>query len=650
VTAQPRTVVVVDDAAEVRLLLKIQLEQWGNFTVVGEGGDGVEAVDLARVHQPELMVLDVSMPRMDGLEALPHIGEVSPGTKVVMYTGFDERGLAARARALGAAGLIEKSMSIDGLAEQLESVLRAAPPVDVDAEIAPTEPVQVDPSSPEQVLGEHLERFREVFEKAAIGMATMTLTGQVVRANTALAALLGRDVRELVGIGYGSLVAEAEKPALARAFHVAQHEGGVVVRFEHGVQVYGRSRWLLATVAPVRDSRGRALYLFLQAQDVTAQRSAEEALRQSEERFALLVEAVQDYAIFMLDPGGHVASWNTGAQRIKGYQVDEIIGRHFRTFYPEEKQRARHPERELELAIEHGHYEEEGWRVRKDGSQFWASVLITAVYDRNGRHIGFAKVTRDIDERRSMMLDRERAAAALSSANAGLETANQRLAQEAADQAQFLAVTAHEIRSPIGVLTGAAKLLTGHWPELDEVERSELVQSMSTASERLQRLLSDLLMASRLEAKAMQLQLSPTDLSELLPRTIAAASAAQPDGEIRLIGSRGLTVLADADRLAQALDNLIANALRHGRAPVEVAAQQCGATIEITVRDSGPGVAADIQPRLFQRFATGTKRGGTGLGLFIVRELARAHGGDAWYRSIDGGSEFVLSLPTPSTP
>jgi PAS domain S-box-containing protein len=135
---------------------------------------------------------------------------------------------------------------------------------------------------------------------------------------------------------------------------------------------------------------------------VTGQRLAEAALRASEMRFRLLVASVEDYAIFTLDPNGVVVSWNAGAQRSKGYRAEEIIGRHFRVFYPPDKQQSRHPEHELRLALRDGRYEEEGWRLRKDGSRFWANVVITAVYDDTGAHLGFAKVTRDTSERRRM--------------------------------------------------------------------------------------------------------------------------------------------------------------------------------------------------------------------------------------------------------
>jgi PAS domain S-box-containing protein len=636
---RPSAAVVVDDAVEVRLLVKHQLGLSGRFVVVGEGATGREAIDQVARHHPDLLLLDVSMPEMDGLEALPEIRAVSPETTVVMYTGFEESGLAHRARALGAAALIEKSAAVEDLPEQLDRILRTARS---QAEPAP-EPGSAEPP-PATVLDEHLERFREIFEEAAIGMATMTLTGNIVRPNRALAELVDRPIAELVGLPYASLSGPRDAPAVAEKLALAQSGAAKVVQIEHTVTTPQGQRRLFATVAPVKDARGRPLYLNLQVQDVTAQRQAEEELRQSDERFRLLVEAVQDYAIFMLDPDGHIASWNAGAQRIKGYRAEEIIGRHFRNFYPREMQEIRHPEHELALALRDGHYEEEGWRIRKDGSRFWASVVITAVYNREGVHIGFAKVTRDIDERRQMVLDLQDAASALSSANASLDAANSQLAQEAEDQAQFLAVTAHELRSPVSVLSGSANLLADHWSDMSEQERGELFESVRMGAARLQRLLNDLLTASRLDSKRILPSMQAVDLNAVLSRSAAAARAATADVEIRIECPPGVFVLGEQDRIAQAIDNLIGNSVRHGRPPVDVTVVAADDRVEVRVSDAGPGVDPAIRDRLFERFARGGRRAGTGLGLFIVRELARAYGGDARYEADGNSGAFVLSL------
>ncbi|GAW50103.1 PAS/PAC sensor hybrid histidine kinase [Nocardioides sp. PD653] len=761
---------VVDDAAEVRTLVRTRLRLSRKLDVVGEGADGAEAIEAVRRHRPAMLLLDVSMPGMDGLEALPRVLETAPGTCVVMYSGFQEQGLADRARELGAAAFFEKSTALDTLADDLLAVLAGR--AEVVAAPAPTPEGSSEDEADRTVLREHLERFGEVFEDAAIGMATVTLAGRIVRANGALADLLERPVDRLVGAAYADFTA-GRGDLVTQALGDILDAGTRVVQFEHDVSEAGSARRVLATLAPVLDSRDRPLYLFLQVQDVSGQRGAEEMLRRSEVRFRLLVENVEDYAIFMLSPLGTIESWNAGAQRIKGYTADDIIGRHFRTFYPREVQESGHPERELELALRDGHYEEEGWRVRKDGSRFWANVLISAVHDQDGRHLGFAKITRDItarreqeealqqseerfrllvetvgdyaifmldpdgritswnagaqrckgytadeiigqhfrvfyppevqaarhpeheieialsegryeeegwrvrkdgsrfwanvvitavhdargrhvgfakvtrdtSERRAMLEERERAATALAEANA-------QLAQAAEDQAHFLAVTAHELRTPVGVLGGTADTLVAHWADLEDDERRELLEGMSASAVRLRRLLADLLTASRLQASALELELGPVDVATLVATAVATARRTRPDAEIVIDAEPGLVVVGDVDRLAQAVDNLIANALRHGVSPIRVSARAVGSVVEIGVEDSGPGVPDEMRARLFDRFATGRGPGGTGLGLYIVRQLARSHEGDATYRSpsADGhDGAFVISLPLAAT-
>jgi PAS domain S-box-containing protein len=779
------TIVVVDDAAEVRTLVRTRLRLSGRFTIVGEGENGLEAVALVTQHRPALLLMDVSMPVMDGLEALPLVRKRSPDTKVVLYSGFEEEGLAQEAVRLGASAFVEKSAGVSVLIDRLEGVLAEGGRVDGTAPAPDTgpgaetgaEPALPDVRGSEPVLSAHAERFREVFEEAAIGMATLTLSGRVVRANRALGSLVRRPPATLVGELYRDLArAEADhvdaalKDLEVRSLDLVQVEH----RLDHDEADQGPRR-LMATFAPVRDSVGRPLYLFLQVQDVTAQRLAEEALRTSEERFRLLVATVQDYAIFMLSPEGIVSSWNAGAQRSKGYTAEEIIGRHFRTFYPADVAASGHPEHELAVARAEGHYEEEGWRVRKDGTYFWASVLITAVYDDTGRHVGFAKVTRDVSERqradealraseqrfrllveavedyaiflldptghvvswnagaqrsmgytaeevlgrhlglfyppdkqvsghpemeldealrtgryeeegwrvrkdgtrlwvnvvltpvydeagahvgfakvtrdtterRLMRAEREAAAAALSEANRELESLNAQLRKVAEEQTQFLAVTAHELRTPVGVLGGSADTLAAHLQDLTAEELAELLAGMTASATRLRRLLADLLTASRLQAGALDLTPRPLVLADVVAAAAATARSTRPGLEVVLDVPADLRVLADPDRIGQVFDNLLGNATRHGVPPIAVRSRIRGEDVETRVTDQGAGVPADVVPRLFQRFASGERRSGTGLGLFIARELARAQGGDVTYEPGTDGSPggFVVSLP-----
>src|SRR3954452_24563965 len=250
------TIVVVDDAAEVRLLVRTRLRLSGAVRVVGEGADGTEAVVQAEEHQPDLMLLDVSMPGMDGLEAVARVREVSPSTHVVLYTGFEEEGLGEEAKRLGAAGFIEKSLPIDALVDRLLDHLGSGGGPQSGGNGA----VPADGKTPDQaVLDEHLERFREVFDQAAIGMATLTLTGHLVRVNRAFAATVRRSASDLVGTRYAELT-DGRGDEVDSALEQVRSRPQDVVPLQHGLTGSRERRHMRATLAAVRDSADRALY------------------------------------------------------------------------------------------------------------------------------------------------------------------------------------------------------------------------------------------------------------------------------------------------------------------------------------------------------------------------------------------------------
>ncbi len=636
----PFDVVVVDDADEVRAVVGLQLRLSRRFTVVAEGTSGADAITLAAEHRPAVMVLDASMPDMDGLEALPSILEASPATQVVMFSGFGGKALEMAARTLGAADFVEKSMPLRELPDRLLRLLGAGPGRPNGTAVRPEDLTAVGQS--EAVLAQHLERFRTVFDQAAIGMATMTLAGSVVRVNPALIRLTGETEHDLIGRHYYDLTGSDYDESLRDALHRVARGGKESAEVEHSLRPVGTkgSRatklWVRSTVTVVRDPDGRPLYLFAQAEDVTAQRLVLHELRASEERFRLLVESVVDYAIFMLDPDGHVSTWNSGAERMKGYQADEIVGQHFRVFYPKEAQDRRHPEHELELAVRDGRYQEEGWRIRKDGGSFWANVVITALFDHERKLVGFGKVTRDVTDRRRAEQAREAAASELAVAVEELRATNEQTAD-------FLAIIAHELHSPITAMTGAAGILAEHWDVLDDAQRAENFENLSRSAKRTRRLLDELLMASRLEAGQLEVAVDSVSLDAAIEEAVAAT--AEP---VEVNGAKGLMVRADRLRIVQIITNLLTNAARYGAPPVCLDVLPAGAMAEIRVSDAGSGVAEDVRPQLFRKFVRGAGRRdrGTGLGLFIVRELARRQGGDAWYeRTGDGRTCFCFTIP-----
>ena len=372
---------------------------------------------------------------------------------------------------------------------------------------------------------------------------------------------------------------------------------------------------------------------------------ASEDVVASEETLRLFIATNVDYAIFMLDPEGHVRTWNAGAERMKQYQAAEIIGEHFSVFYPPELVASGAVARELEVAATVGRFEEEGYRVRKDGSRFWANVVISAMRDPSGVLIGFSRVTRDLTERRKSEHERQ----LLLRAEDAIRVRD-----------EFLSIASHELKTP---LTSLQLVATGIRRGLDKagaIEPEKLLARLGTFDTQLRRmttLVDDLLDVSRMVGGQLQVRLEDVDLEAIVrevtdrlqPDLTTASCALVLRVEGYLVGRW------DRLRLERVTANLLGNALKYGRGgAIEVAATRVGDTAVLTVRDHGIGIAEADQQRIFDRFSRvgpSETYGGLGLGLWIVKQFAESMGGRVEVQSELGrGSCFTVTLPLPALP
>lgn len=375
-------------------------------------------------------------------------------------------------------------------------------------------------------------------------------------------------------------------------------------------------------------------------------------LRASEERFRLLVDGVKDYAIFMLDPAGFVTSWNQGARRIKGYRAGEIVGRHFSAFYVPEDVASGKPARALAAAEQQGRYEEEGWRLRKDGSRFLASVVITALRGEGGQLRGFAKVTRDVTEKKRIqdqLLEAERREAAKFR-----ELADQIEALERT-KSQFLNLASHELRTPVSLIGGYLSMFAeGDLGDLNP-QGKRAIGVLRTQALRLNILIGQMLQAAGIQAGRLALRHDCLDLCAAVAGAAHWARVmAGSDHVVALSLPAGpVWVIADAEHLSTILHNLLDNAVKYspngGEIDCTVLAESGWAHVKVL--DRGLGIGPEQHGQLFNRFGRVVSDdtaaiSGAGLGLYLARQLAQLHGGDVGVESDPGrGSTFVLSLP-----
>jgi PAS domain S-box-containing protein len=348
--------------------------------------------------------------------------------------------------------------------------------------------------------------------------------------------------------------------------------------------------------------------------------------------FRLLVERVKDYAIFSLDESGRVITWNIGAEHIKGYTADEIIGHHFSRFYPPEAIRAGWPQQELREARRLGRFEDEGWRIRKDGSKFWANVVITALFDDEGTLHGFAKITRDLTDRMRM----------------------ERIEADSRQLGEFVAMLGHELRNPLAPIRTAVEVAR---QRPDDTSRTKMaIDVIDRQSAHLAQLVEDLLDVSRITRNQIKLNKQRVSINKAIALAVEAVQPMcdQRGHRLTVEMHSQLVVRGDPVRLTQVFANLLGNACKYTPRGglIDLSVGRTGDAVVIVVSDNGGGIAPDLLPRVFDIFTQDERslersEGGLGVGLAIAKRLVEMHGGTIAAESAGPGcgATFTVQLP-----
>ncbi|SDD44775.1 PAS domain S-box-containing protein [Dyadobacter soli] len=502
-------------------------------------------------------------------------------------------------------------------------------------------------------LLESEERYRLMVEAVRdYSIFMLDPEGNVLTWNDGGMLIHGYAESEILGkhfsIFYPSADQLDEKPK--KKLHVARDEGSYR---EEGWRVKkdGSLFWASVVLTALFNDRNALIGYSKVTSDLTGRLKDEEVLRQSEARYRSLVEQVGDYGIFMLDTKGRIISWNEGARRIKGYSAEDVIGKYFSIFYPEEDIINGKPAWELKVARATGKYEEEGWRLRKDGSRFWANIVITAVYDTEGRLSGFSKVTRDLTERKMSEQALQESSDKYRQLVAELSVTNSELSSVNRELEQFTAIVSHDLKEPVRTVRSFLHLMDQHVGQ----QKFDLLKSSIgkgvLAAQRMHDLIDNLLHYSQISKIGLQRQ--KLRVEEVIGEAIQNLNDAveQSGAQIR-VESDVSFIYGDRVQLVQLFQNLLANALKftNGNSPeVTVKSWMENGNVRFVVEDNGIGISPDHLEKIFEIFRRlhfAHQYPGYGVGLAVCKKVVERHRGTIWAESVQGkGASFHILLP-----
>lgn len=491
-----------------------------------------------------------------------------------------------------------------------------------------------------------LSDIRHAVDESSI-IAITDKNGTMTYVNDAFCKISKYSREELIGQNHRMMKSDHHPPSFYKDFWITITQGRIWRGEVKNRAKDGSYYWLDTTVVPFLDSHGEPFQYIAIRHDITSKKQAEESLKMSEQRLRLLVENVKDYAIFMLNPAGQIMTWNKGAKRVYGYSAEEIIGQHISRFYPQGDVWLGKPDYELQLAQTDVQFEDEDWRIRKDGSSFMALVNTTALYDETGNLIGFSKIVRDVSERTQL---EEQVRQAKKEAELA-EMINQK-------KNLFFAVMSHELRTPLNAIIGFSDMLEGGFVGPLTEKQKSYVHNVAISGRHLLEMVNDILDLSKIEAGRLMLHPEFLHLPSLIKdiRGVVSHLGMAKNVEVEFSVANDLQgIEADSTRLRQILFNLISNAIKFnregGRVKVAFQPSEDKKWVVCRVEDTGIGIPQAEISSLFTEFyqidtSPSRSQQGTGLGLALTKRLVELHGGFITVESIEGvGTTFKFALP-----